>query len=599
VLEIDNLTLDYPAESGESVSGSGNIRVLDGVSFNLKKGESIGIIGESGSGKTSLGMAVMGLSGGEVSGAIRFGGVNLLDLTDEEMRNIRWNRIAIVMQNTGNVLNPAYTVEEQITEPITKHGLDSRIGAQERAHLLIREVGLNSDKLNAYPVELSGGERQQVLIAMALANDPELIIMDEPTASLDVLTRRRILGLLDRIKEERSLIIISHDAGTVASLENLIVLYAGKVMETGKTHLLLKDPRHPYTRGLIRAHPFMDTTKDMQGIRGKMPALYDLPIGCRFSTRCTQKIAVCEGKPPELAGCSVGGGKGCSEGHGGSDDGRGGDRKIACHRGGIHTLLRVTNLKKEYRNRSGRGRTVAALNGVSFELQVGEIVALVGATGCGKSTLAKVVTRTLKQDSGEILYDGEEIHTIDTKRFHKDVQMIFQDPMDAVSPRFDVLKIVREPLEIQGKIDKQEMLRKVKNTLDEINLPSNDIFLKKYPHQLSGGELQRVTIARALITDPKLLIADEPTAYLDPSVQAKILKLLMRMQNTRGMTMLFITHDIALARKVSDRIFVMREGELVEQGVSSDVIYSPKHPYTRELVCGAAGLSDVCSVSRG
>jgi peptide/nickel transport system ATP-binding protein len=578
VLEINDLTLQFHADYAES----GNIRVLDGISFYLKKGESIGIIGESGSGKTSLGMAVMGLSGGGVSGEIRFGGVNLLDLTDEEMRHIRWNKISMVMQNTGNVLNPAYTVEQQITEPITKHGLDSKIGAQERAHLLIREVGLNPDKLNAYPVELSGGERQQVLIAMALANDPELIIMDEPTASLDVLTRKRILELLDRIKEERSLLVISHDANTVASLENLIVLYSGRVMEAGKTDLLLKDPRHPYTRDLLRAHPFMKTTKDLQGIRGRMPTLYDLPTGCRFSTRCTQKIAICEERPPELTGCRVGGGNG--------DDGT--DRRIACHRGGIHTLLQVNNLKKEYRNRSGnRGRMAAALNGFSFELQVGEIVALVGATGCGKSTLAKVVTRILKPDSGEIFYDGEEIHTIDAKRFHKDVQMIFQDPLDAVSPRFDVLKVVKEPLEIQGKIDRQEMIRKVKHTLDEINLPSDDIFLKKYPHQLSGGELQRVTIARALVTDPKLLIADEPTAYLDPSVQAKILKLLMRMQNTRGMTMLFITHDIALARKVSDRIFVMRGGDIVEQGVSSDVIYSPKHPYTKELVCGAAGCS--------
>ncbi|MCD4844806.1 MAG: ABC transporter ATP-binding protein [Methanosarcinales archaeon] len=582
MLEINDLTLQYTADFVES----GIIRVLDGISFYLKKGESIGIIGESGSGKTSLGMAVMGLSGGEVSGEIRFGGVNLLDLTDEEMRVVRWNRISMVMQNTGNVLNPAYTVEEQITEPITKHGLDSKIGAQERASLLLREVGLDSDKLNAYPVELSGGERQQVLIAMALANDPELIIMDEPTASLDVLTRRRILGLLDRIKEERSLLVISHDASTVASLENLIVLYSGRVMEAGKTDLLLKDPRHPYTRDLLRAHPFMDTTKDLQGIRGKMPTLYDLPTGCRFSTRCTQKIAICEERPPELTGCRV-------RGEDGSQDGDGGTyRRIACHRGGIHTLLQVNSLNKEYQNRSrNRSRTVAALNDISFELQVGEIVALVGATGCGKSTLAKVVTRIFKPDSGEIFYDGEEIHAIDAKRFHKDVQMIFQDPLDAVNTRFHVLKIVREPLEIQGKIEKQEMIRKVKHTLDEINLPSDDIFLKKYPHQLSGGELQRVTIARALITDPKLLIADEPTAYLDPSVQAKILKLLMRMQNTRGMTMLFITHDIALARKVSDRIFVMREGDLVEQGVSSDVIYSPKHVYTKELVYGAEGAA--------
>ena len=582
MLEINDLTLQYPGDYAES----GNIRVLDRVSFHLRKGESIGIIGESGSGKTSLGMSVMGLSGGEVSGEIRFGGVNLLDLEDEEMRVVRWNKISMVMQNTGNVLNPAYTVEQQITEPITKHGLDSKIGARERASLLLREVGLNSDKLNAYPVELSGGERQQVLIAMALANDPELIIMDEPTASLDVLTRKRILGLLDRIKEERSLLVISHDASTVASLENLIVLYSGRVMEAGKTDLLLKDPRHPYTRGLLRAHPFMDTTKDLQGIRGKMPALYDLPVGCRFSTRCTQKIAICEESPPELAGCRVEGGDESEDGDGGTD------RRIACHRGGIHTLLKVNNLAKEYQNRSGnQGRKVAALNDISFELQVGEIVALVGATGCGKSTLAKVITRFFKPDSGEIFYDGEEIHAIDAKTFHSDVQMIFQDPLDAVSPRFNVLKAVKEPLEIQGKIDRQEMIRKVKHTLDEINLPSDDIFLKKYPHQLSGGELQRVTIARALITDPKLLIADEPTAYLDPSVQAKILKLLMRMQNTRGMTMLFITHDIALARKVSDRIFVMRGGDLVEQGVSSDIIYSPKHPYTKELVYGAGGCS--------
>lgn len=556
MLNISNLSVHY-------TDGFGEVCALDGISLILNKGESMGIIGESGSGKTSIGLAIMGLVAGRVSGKVVFNGENLIELSEEHKRRIRWNIISMVMQNTGSVLNPAYTVEQQIMEPMIEHGLDSTSGARQKASILLEKVHLAQEKSHAFPHELSGGETQRVLIAMALANDPQLIILDEPTSSLDALTRSQIIRILTQVKNDCSLIVISHDANTLSNFEHLMVLYAGKVMECGPTELLLTNPRHPYTKALMRSHPFMETTKDLQAIRGQMPSLYNIPEGCRFHTRCVQKIDVCEREVPELKTY--------------------GNRKFACHRGGIHTLLEVRDLKMQYRSKKCDS-PVTVLKGVSLQVQVGEIVALVGQTGCGKSTLAKLITRIIQPASGKIFLDDREIHTIDPKKFHKDVQMIFQNTLDAVNPRFKVYQIVKEPLDIQGHLNEQEMMQKIKHTLSEVSIPIEDEFLNKYPHQLSGGELQRVTIARALVNNPRLLIADEPTAFLDVSVQAKILKLLMRLQNTRGMSMLLITHDIALARKVSDRIAVMHDGNLIEEGTSSEVIHFPKHPYTKLLL---------------
>ena len=563
---------------------SGPVMALDRLSLSLKKGESLGIIGESGSGKTTFGKAIMGICEGTVEGVINFKGRNLLALSGEEMRCLRWNEISMVRQNTGTVLNPAYTVEEQIMEPILEHTDAVPETARKKASMLIEKVGLPSEKLKAFPNELSGGEKQRVMIAMALSNEPSLVILDEPTASLDAITRRQIIDLFSIIKEECSLIVISHDVNTVASLDKIAVLYSSRLMEYGDTGLILKSPRHPYTRALLKSHPFMHSTKDLQGIRGHIFYSFEKTEGCRFSSRCIQKTELCEKEMPELK--------------------QWGDRMLACHRGGVHTLLKVNKVNASYTSRNG-GKNYRVLKDLSFEMDIGDIVSLVGQTGCGKSTLARCLTRILKYDSGDIIFDGEKIEGIEPLAYHKKVQLIFQDPLEATSPRLNVLRIVKEPLDLQGNLDEAEKVKKVKKTLEEVSLPSSETFLKKYPHQLSGGELQRVTIARALVNDPFLLIADEPTSFLDVSIQAKILKLLMELQNQRGLTLLFITHDIALARKVSDRILVMKEGRIIEGGSGADLIAYPRHPYTKTLIkksfsrLGLLEKSDIiCDIKR-
>jgi peptide/nickel transport system ATP-binding protein len=424
-------------------------------------------------------------------------------------------------------------------------------------HLLF--VGLSSEKARMYPHQLSGGEKQRVLIAMALVNDPDLLILDEPTASLDALTKADIIRLFRSAILGRICIVITHDISLAAALaDRMAVLYAGRIVEMGSVQDLIRAPRHPYTRGLIRSYPSMTATKDLQGIPGRMD--HGLS-GCPFHDRCTQSIDICSRLVPLPQ----------------EKDGR----IIACHRGGIVPLLEIENLSLTFNSYS-------ALCDVSLSLYEGETVALVGESGSGKTTLSKVIMGIYEANGGAIVLEGSRVNRWDGA-FYRRVQMIFQNPKESVSHRMNVLQAVQEPLQVQKIGSPEERLRRAIEVLELVELPIGNDFLKRYPHELSGGEVQRVAIARAIALSPKLLIADEPTSALDPSVQAKILKLLLNLQEKMGLAIIFITHDIALARKVSDRMAVMHKGRIVENGATNEILIHPLHPYTRRLVDCASG----------
>ncbi|SMB99653.1 peptide/nickel transport system ATP-binding protein [Thermanaeromonas toyohensis ToBE] len=544
----------------------GHLTVLKGINLRLEKGEVLAVVGESGAGKTTLGLSIMGLSPGRCTGQILFKGRDILALPEEERCRIRGKEIAMVFQNVEDALHPLYPVVDQVMEAILIHGLKDKEVAQGKAVEILKAVGLRQDRLHTFPHQLSGGEKQRVLLALALANDPEVLILDEPTASLDVITRAEIISLLKRVIRDKIVLLITHDLSTAAKLATRVaVLYGGRVVELGATRSLFTFPRHPYTRGFLRSYPNMTTVKDLQGIPGPP---YKPVGGCPFHPRCTQRMEICSQEVPELKGL--------------------GDYFLACHRGGIIPLLEIKNLSKSFNG-------VRAVQEVELTLYEGETLALVGESGSGKTTLALTIMGLLPPDKGEIWLEGQKVLHRD-KEFYQRVQMIFQNPQESLSHRMNVLQLVKEPLDVQGWGREEEKVERVKQVLEEVELPTQDFFLHKYPHELSGGEAQRVAIARALVLNPKLLIADEPTSALDASIQAKILKLLLNLQEKRGLAILFITHDIALARKVSDRLAVMKDGSLVEEGPASEVISNPKHPYTRTLLSLAADLTEGISV---
>lgn len=549
MLKIENLRVNY---------GQGDI--LCGVDIDIAKGETLAVIGESGAGKTTLGLALMRLAEGRVSGRITFDGIDLLSLPEKDMNDLRGRHIAMAFQNADHALNPVLSVIDQVAEPVRAHFPVGKSEARDRAVGMLERCGVDPAKFKAYPHQLSGGEQQRVLIAMALVNDPELLILDEPVSSLDAQSRAEVIELLKSAVGNRVSIVVTHDISAAARLaDKVATLYAGHVMEMGPARQVFGEPRHPYTRALLRSYPEMATGKDLQGIKGQ---LLRPVLGCPFHPRCTQAIDVCANVPPPAVTVD--------------------DRRLLCHRGGIVTLLGASGLSKSFKG-------TKAVDGVGIDIKSGETVALVGQSGSGKTTLARCIMGLERADAGEVYLEGVKVDSRD-KDFYKQVQMIYQNPGESISHRMTVREAVREPLDIQGGGDVGERERRVMRALAEVQLPATEEFADTYPHHLSGGETQRVAIARALVLEPKLIIADEPTAFLDPGVQAKILKLLLDLQERHGLSILFITHDIAVARKVSDRVAVMSQGRIVEEGPAVRVLSSPSHPYTRSLLAAVTGL---------
>ncbi len=572
-LQFKNLNVQY------RISGSPDDRItaLDNISIKINEGECVSVVGESGSGKSTLALASMKLlaPNAVMTGQIMVGGTDISGLSDSEMETIRWNEIAIVFQNYGDVLNPVHRIIDQVAEPLIKNG-ESRSAARDRSERMLDYLKIKEGRDVLYPHQISAGERQRVLMAMALITDPGILVLDEPVASVDAITKSYLAEVInEQVDSGKAVLLITHDLSFVPLCSDRCeVLYFGSILESLPSHELLDAPRHPYTRALVRSFPMMERAKDLAGVRGVPPSMFSRSSGrcsCIFQPRCTQSISVCSQKEPQPVS--------------GRADGTDRDGYVVCHRGGIATMISVKDVSKSYKN-------LRVLSEVSLTLDEGEILALVGETGSGKTTLAYLIAGTIKPDGGEILFRDRRVADIDRKEFAKTVGIVYQSPRDSISHRFTVFEAIAEPLHIHGEFDDGSEGR-IESALREVQLPADEYFLQKYPHELSGGELQRVAIARALILAPDLLIADESTSFLDPSVQAKVLRLLLDLQNERGISMLFVTHDIGVARKVSDRIAVLHGGRIVENAPAHRVIANPEHPYTKQLIGVAKGGTDV------
>jgi len=567
ILEIDNFSFTYSDDPQK-------VRILENVDLKVDQGECIGITGESGSGKTTLALNVMRLAEGNVEGTIRFKGNDLFDLGQKELESLRWQKIAMSFQNPAEALNPVYTVSEQVAEPLISHGFMPEKEAKKHAEKLL--TGFGVERPDAFPHQMSAGQQQKALLAMSVVCNPELLIVDEPTSNLDPLSKIEIIQRLKELKEEKTLLLISHDISGIAKLcDKVAVLYGGRVLEYGSTEQVLNDPRHPYTYALINSYPTMTTAKNLVDIRGSFNRTHCQNM-CNFYDRCTQSLELCKQKRPELHEIEPG-------------------VHVACHLGGIQTLLSGNEIRKVYINRRGlKKESVRALDGVSLSIKEGEVVGLIGETGSGKTTLGMILSGLLKPDDGEIIFQQRLLRDLireEPKETRRRLQMIYQNPSQAINPRLKVKNVIREPLVIQGLLDGEAPFSRVREALAEVGLPSDAGFMDKYAYQLSGGELNRLALARALVLDPKLIVADEPTSNLDASLQARYILKLKEIQKERGLGLLLITHNLALARKICDRLVVMLRGMVVEEGSSNEIISNPLHPYTKALINAAPTLN--------
>jgi len=550
-----------------AVCFSGEVAALRGVSFSLQRGESLAVVGESGSGKSTLALCLAGLvQPPEATGSVRIDGTELLGAAAEVLRRLRWETVALALQ--GAPFNPVTTVGQQVAEPLRERRGLGRAAARTRSQELAQEVLLDPALLDRYPHELSGGERRRATLAMVLALDPPLVILDEPTAGLDPYTRHALVDELDGLAAARgfALVVISHDLADAARLaRRSLVLCAGEAMEVGDTDLVMSEPTHPYGWALLNAYPVMTTTKDLRPIRGRPPDPRSVPSGCAYHPRCTQAEAVCREEHPSLV---------ASRG-----------RQVACHFGGLKTLLSTVEVTKAFRSGTGE---VAALRGVSLELREGESLGLIGPSGSGKSTLARILTGHLAPDSGQVWLEGSPLPTSwrgQARSQRRRIQLVMQDPWDAVSPRLTVAELVREPLDLLGGTDDDRTpADAVAAALESVGLPGTGSFLEACSHELSGGQLQRVCLARALVAGPKLLVADEPTSMLDASEQARMLVVLRERQVEMGLGLVLVSHDMAVVRKVTDRIIVLDQGVVVEEGSSAQVSTDPRSATARRLV---------------
>lgn len=563
-------------EVGElAVCYGGEVAALRGVSLSVSRGEALAIVGESGSGKSTLALCLAGLiQPPEAQGSVRFDGQELLGATPETLRSLRWAKVAIGLQAAP--FNPVARIGDQLVEPLRARRRIAAPAARKRAQELAAEVLLDPGLLDRYPHQLSGGERRRAMLAMVLCLDPELVVLDEPVEGLDAAMRTELMDRVATLAQARgfALVVVTHtlpDAQRVAP--RCLVLYAGQAMEAGPTSRVMGDPAHPYSWALVNAYPQMATTKELRPIRGLPPDARAVPTGCPFHPRCSQSEAVCRDELPALA------------------PSRG--RDVACHFGGLKTVLSAVDIHKSYRL---AGRLIQALAGTSVMVLHGEAVGIVGPSGSGKTTLARIMAGHLAPDSGRVELDGERLPAswgVDTRALRRDIQLVMQDPWDALSPRLSVAELVREPLDIWALQDPPGRRLLVAEMLDRVGLPSSGSFMDALAHELSGGQLQRVALARALVVGPRVLVADEPTSMLDASEQARLLVALRERQAEMGLALIVVSHDIAIVRKVTDRIVVLEAGRVVEEGSSARVSSAPRSPTARRLVEAAPAFTPV------
>ena len=603
LLQIKDLHTDIEIRSGV-------VRALSGVDLHVNPGETLGIVGESGSGKTMTALSLMGLlpQGGKVSsGSIILDGQDLTQLPLKEKRKLRGTKVGMIFQDPLTSLNPTMKIGLQVCEPLRVHEGLSKREALERAVEILKRVGMPRPEvvINNYPHQLSGGMRQRVMIAMALVCKPRILIADEPTTALDVTTQMQILDLIDELRDEYKMgvILITHDLGVVAGhTDRVAVMYAGRIVETAPTKTLFTEPKHRYTSSLMAALPerALAAGTKLFSIPGAPPSLTNLPVGCRFAARCLWATDECRAGYPDLSGdethtfsCfhpvqegdespAVLQGKLDSN----KTDGAAADVPQISH----ETLLDVKEASREYES-AGSGffkrekGVVSAVDRVSITVKKGETYGLVGESGCGKSTVGRLIAGLEPPSGGAIELDGRDLATLkgrDAVRIHRDVQMMFQDSYAAMDPRMRIDQILAEPMSIQKTGNARQIAERILEILEQVGLTEE--ILDRYPHEFSGGQLQRIGFARSLTLAPDLIVADEPVSALDVSVQAQVLNLMKDLQQELGLSYLFISHDLAVVQYMADRIGVMYLGRIVEEGPASEVVKNPKHPYTKALI---------------
>ena len=582
LLEIENLRLDI-----------GDTPILKDIDLTIKQGEVMGLVGESGSGKSMTALTVMQLlpEAARAQGRITFDGIDILSAPEAAMNKLRGDDIGMVFQEPMTALNPVKTIGEQVAEGIRWHTGANRADAEQTARQILDRVGLPEAKfpLARYPHELSGGQRQRVVIAIACALKPKLLIADEPTTALDVVLQQQILELLRDLVDERKmgLLLISHDLAVVADMaDRITIMRHGEVIEDGETARTLSEQVHPYTRQLAQAS--MHVPKRKRYVTAATPPTPshkgegDLEASVPTAT-LTPSVSVSE-SPSPLWG---------SEGRArqAARPGRGGGNGE-----GSSPLLSVENVIRDYPGRRTslfrKPAPFRAVDGVSFSLRAGQSVALVGRSGCGKSTLARMVLALDRPTEGAIRLDGAQVSALDEdalKPHRRKMQVVFQDPYGSFNPRHKVERLVAEPLHLlEKKPSAAERREMVADALHEVGLQPRD--MDKYPHEFSGGQRQRISIARAIITRPRLVVADEPVSALDVSIRAQVLDLFADLNDRLGVAYLFITHDLTVARAITDEVMVMHEGRIVEEGKTGEVLDHPQSDAAKALVAAAPDL---------
>lgn len=551
LLNINDLSISFFSKKRET-------EIIHNISYRLNSNEILGIVGESGSGKSVSSLAILGLLPKKISkitsGTIHFNGQDLSSLSQKEFQNIRGNEIAMIFQEPMSSLNPSMTCGKQVIEILLQHTNLSKAEAKTETLSLFEKVKLPlPDRIyNAYPHEISGGQKQRVMISMAIACKPKLLIADEPTTALDVTVQKEIIELLKQlqVEEQMSIIFISHDLALVSEIaDRIVVMYKGAIVEQGHVTDIFHKPQHTYTKALLSSKPSLD-------IRLKrLPTIKDFMEGNSLTetidtTKRTEAHNILYSKPP---------------------------------------LLEIVNLEKEYLTKSGwfgKQDSFKAVNQVSFKLYEGETLGLVGESGCGKSTLANAILLLDRPTKGQIMYNGIDITTLNTpkvRQLRKDIQIIFQDPYASLNPRIPVGKAIIEPMKVHG-IGTSDSHRKEKVLELLLKVGLDESYFNRYPHEFSGGQRQRIGIARAIALEPKLIICDESVSALDISVQAQVLNLLNDLKDNFGFTYIFISHDLAVVKYMSDQLLVMNKGK-VEEIDDADIIYeNPKKEYTKKLI---------------
>ena len=587
VIQIENLKTYFNTDDGV-------VKAVDNLSLSIKPGYTLGVVGESGSGKSVTSLTIMNLLAASAEiydGSISFKGKDLINISPKEMRKMRGSDVSMIFQEPMSSLNPVHRVGDQVAEAILQHEDVSKKEAMDRVISLFDEVGIPDpeQRTKYYPHQMSGGQKQRVMIAMALACNPKLLIADEPTTALDVTIQKQILDLIRDLRDQRQMAVlfITHDLGVIAEIaDEVLVMYRGKVVEQGNVLDIYENPQHPYTKGLLNCRPRLDTTYK------RLPTVSDFMdsvINSDGSATITAKEV-----GPERMEYFENHGRGRLfstptelEGYGFDKDPASYGQDATCVSDDQKPLLKVDNLKVHFPVRRGLlQRTIGyvkAVDGVSFNVYKGQTLGLVGESGCGKTTAGRAILQLVRPTSGFVEFNGQQISSRSIHELRKQMQIIFQDPFGSMNPRMTIQSMITEPMKIQNYgTSKQDRVDRAAALLEEVGmLPEH---LRRYPHEFSGGQRQRICIARALAVEPEFIICDESVSALDVSVQAQVLNLLNDLQERRGLTYIFISHDLSVVKFMADMMAVMKEGQIVEYGPAEAIYQNPQEEYTRTLI---------------